>query len=147
MKLLLVAVLATGLTTVGASAHEPGNYESAIVEERVKRFKLSGSDIQAVFKKHLGAGDFAPIEEAAERMARWADEMPDAFPKGSVSMGADNAIWENFPDFKQKAEEHAAAAWQLKAVAGSGDRDKVLNAAKRVGATCKACHTDYRIKH
>lgn len=154
MKKLVVAVLTAGMMAGGAfiltgpaGAHEPGSYESPIVEERVKRFKQSGADIQSVFKKHLGAGDFTAIEEAAERMARWGAEMPDAFPVGSPSVGADNAIWQNFPDFKRKAEMHTAAAWQLKAAAGSGDRNQVLAAAKRVGGTCKACHTDYRIKH
>ena len=130
-----------------AVAHEPGSYESPIVEKRVKRFKQSGGDIQAVFKKHLPAGDFAAIEDAALRMAAWADEMPDAFPKGSVSIGADNDIWENFSDFKSKAEAMSMAARELKAAAGSGDKSAIGGAAKQLGSTCKSCHKAYRIKH
>ena len=70
----------------------------------MKRFKQSGADIQAIFKKHMGAGNFAAIEQAATRMAAWGEEMPDAFPTGSNSVGADPAIWENFSDFENKAD-------------------------------------------
>ena len=144
-----LTALALGATSflVSATAHEPGTYESPIVEKRVKRFKQSGADIQAVFKKHLPAGDYASIEAAALRMAAWGDEMPDAFPTGSRSVGADDALWDNFSDFKAKAEAMASASRALKAAAGSGDKASVTAAAKRVGGTCKSCHDSYRIKH
>lgn len=130
-----------------ALAHEPGTYESPIVEQRVKRFKQSGGDIQAIFKKHLGAGDFTAIQEAAARMAVWGDEMPDAFPAGSDSIGADPAIWDNKSDFDAKAEEFAAAARALQTAAASGDGKATKKAAQMVGASCKTCHQSYRIKH
>lgn len=137
-------VLSAGSSAI---AHEPGSYESPIVEKRVKRFKQSGGDIQAVFKKHLPSGNFAEIEDAALRMAAWADEMPDVFPAGSKSIGADNDIWADFPDFKNKAEAMAVAARELKAAAGSADKAMVGAAAKKLGGTCKSCHRAYRIKH
>ena len=142
---LLSAFLVGSLTP--SMAHEPGTYESPIVEKRVKRFKQAGADIQAVFKKHLPKSDFEAIEEAALRMAAWGEEMPDAFPVGSTSVGVKSALWTNFLDFKMKAAQHVAAARQLKAVAGSKDPKKVAEAAKRVGGTCKSCHQSYRIKH
>ena len=144
-----LTALALGVTAfiMPATAHEPGTYESPMVEKRVKRFKQSGADIQAVFKKHLPAGDYAAIEAAALRMAAWGDEMPDAFPAGSRSVGADDALWDNFPDFKAKSEAMAEASRALKAAAGSGDKVSVAAAAKRVGGTCKSCHDSYRIKH
>ena len=145
--LLAGSLMAAVPAALPAAAHEPGSYESPIVEQRVKRFKQAGADIQAVFKKHLPAGDFAAIEAAALRMAVWADEMPDAFPEGSASVGASDDLWADFADFKAKAEAHAAAARNLKAVAGSGDKGATADAAKRVGGTCKACHQAYRIKH
>ena len=43
-------------------------------------------------------------------MAVWGEEMPDAFPTGSNSVGADPAIWENFSDFENKADAFAKAA-------------------------------------
>ena len=145
LSLILSAALV--VPTAAAWAHEPGTYESPIVEERVKRFKQSGADIQAIFKKHIGAGNYVAIEEAALRMAAWGRQMPDTFPEGSSSVGANPDIWENFPDFKNKAEDFDNAAMQLKAVAGSRQAGPVKSAAQAVGATCKSCHQSYRIKH
>lgn len=147
IRSVAASVLISTLGIQSLMAHEPGTFESPIVEERVNRFKQSGGDIQAIFKKHLGAGDFAAIEAAALRMAAWGDDMPDAFPAGSNSVGADPSIWENFADFKAKSEAFAAAARQLKAAAGSGDVGVTKSAAQAVGATCKSCHRSYRIKH
>jgi cytochrome c556 len=149
-KLLIAAVLGAviGLTPASSAlAHEPGTYESPIVEQRVKRFKQSGGDIQAIFKKHLGAGNFATIQDAAVRMAAWGDDMPDAFPAGSNSIGADKAIWKNFSDFEAKAQVFGDAARALKAAAASGDAGATKKAAQMVGASCKSCHESYRIKH
>lgn len=145
LSLILSAALAVPATSV--LAHEPGTYESPVVEERVTRFKQSGADIQAIFKKHIGAGDYEAIEQAALRMASWGRQMPDAFPKGSNSVGADPAIWENFSDFKNKSEAFVTAAMRLKAVAGSRQSGPTKGAAQALGATCKSCHQSYRIKH
>ena len=149
-KLLIAAVLGAVIGLAPASsalAHEPGTYESPIVEQRVKRFKQSGGDIQAIFKKHLGAGNFAAIQDAAARMAAWGDDMPDAFPADSISIGADKAIWKNFSDFEAKAQVFGDAARALKAAAASGDVGATKKAAQMVGASCKSCHESYRIKH
>jgi cytochrome c556 len=149
-KLLIAAVLGAVIGLAPASsalAHEPGTYESPIVEQRVKRFKQSGGDIQAIFKKHLGAGNFATIQDAAVRMAAWGDDMPDAFPAGSNSIGADKAIWKNFSDFEAKAQVFGDAARALKAAAASGDAGATKKAAQMLGASCKSCHESYRIKH
>jgi cytochrome c556 len=149
-KLLIAAVLGAVIGLAPASsalAHEPGTYESPIVEQRVKRFKQSGGDIQAIFKKHLGAGNFAAIQDAAARMAAWGDDMPDAFPAGSNSIGADKVIWKNFSDFEAKAQVFGDAARALKAAAASGDAGATKKAAQMVGASCKSCHESYRIKH
>jgi cytochrome c556 len=150
-KLVIAAALLAGFgfqpVSQTALAHEPGTYESPIVESRVKRFKQSGGDIQAIFKKHLGAGNFTAIEDAAARMAAWGDEMPDAFPAGSNSIGADPAIWKDFADFTEKSEAFAKAARALQAAAASGNGGATKKAAQLVGASCKSCHENYRIKH
>ncbi len=140
-------MLAGSLGLQPAMAHEPGSYESPIVEARVKRFKESGADIQAIFKKHLAEKNFRAIEGAALRMAEWGREMPVAFPEGSSSIGADPAIWENFSDFRDLADRFAVASDRLRYVAQSEDLSATKSAAQAVGASCKACHSKYRIKH
>ena len=150
MSKFFVSIVSGVMLAVSAApvlAHEPGTYESPIVEQRVVKFKQSGGDIQAVFKKHLPVGDANAIEAAALRMAIWADEMPDYFPQGSPSVGADKALWEDFADFESKAKANATAARALQAAARSGDTSQMVKAAKRLGGTCKSCHDAYRIKH
>jgi cytochrome c556 len=142
----VVAALSLSVLS-SVQAHEPGTFESPIVEQRVAKFKQSGGDIQSVFKKHLPAGDLDAVAAAALRMAAWADEMPEYFPKGSVSVGADKSLWDDFFDFKAKAKANASAARALHTAALSGDKSQVVTAAKRVGGTCKSCHDSYRIKH
>ena len=146
MKKFLIAISTMSFLFTPVWANEVGPYESAIVEQRVKRFKQSGADIQSVFKKHLPAKNFAAIEAAAVRIAVWAAQMPDAFPEGSTSKGARETLWENFSDFKAKAEANEAAARNLKAVAETQDMQKIVAAAQQVGATCKSCHDAYRLK-
>lgn len=147
---MLVGLMMTGSAVAAGHGDHSGQDHSAdseIVQKRVARFKQSGADIQAIFKMHLAAGDYTAIEEAALRLAAWADEMPDHFPAGSHSKGARDEIWDNFPDFKSKAEAFAMAARMVKAEAGSGDAGRVKTAAQKMGGTCKSCHQSYRIKN
>jgi cytochrome c556 len=55
------------------------------------------------------------------------------------------AIWENTADFQAKAQDFAEAATALKAAAGQG-REALAPAVGKLGATCGACHDDYRAK-
>ena len=52
-------------------------------KKRIDNFKTSGRDIQAIFKTHLGAGDFAAIEAAATKMADWPIKCQCIFPKAA----------------------------------------------------------------
>jgi cytochrome c556 len=131
-------------TAPAFSADAPAS--GTIVEQRVNRFKSSGSDIQAIFKKHLGADDFVAIDAAASRIGDWADVMPRYFPIGSSSDGAKPEIWLDFDDFTAKAATHAQAARKLSVAAKSGDKAQIVAAAKAMGGTCKSCHQSYRNK-
>ncbi len=148
---LVLTALVSGIATqneASADSHAvkaPGP-DASVVEKRVYRFKQNGADIQAVFKQHLPAEDYTAIEAVALRMAAWSDEIPAHFPTGSTSAGAKDEIWQNFPDFKAKAEAAGTAARALKATAGSSDKAMVAQAAKALGGTCKSCHQSYRIK-
>lgn len=72
------------------------------------------------------------------------------WPKGSDNSQLDNtrakpAIWENYPDVKEKSANWKAAVEKLAGNAGNG-----LGALKGsfgpVGKACKACHDDYKAK-
>ena len=79
-------------------AHEPGTYESPIVEQRVKRFKQSGGVFRR-FSKSIWPKNYA-IEKPPYD-GGLGSKCPMLFPK-AVTFGADPSIWENFSDFKKK---------------------------------------------
>ncbi len=135
---LFLSVLAFALPFASATAD--------MIEERVSKFKKSGSEIQAVFRKHLPNNDLATIAAAADYMAAWAGDIPAAFPRGSKSEGARADIWDDFSDFTDKANANRKAAQKLAAAARSGDSDATMAAARALGGTCKSCHEKYRIK-
>ncbi len=51
------------------------------------------------------------------------------------------SIWENWADFKGKAEDMGAAATAL---AASASADELNSAMRALGQTCSACHKAYR---
>ncbi|MGI9439837.1 MAG: c-type cytochrome [Parvibaculales bacterium] len=144
IALSFVWPFASANSVLGAGLNSSG--DAPIVADRVVRFKKSGSDIQDIFKKYLAAGDAPAIAQAAARMAQWGNAIPDYFPSGATSAGARDEIWQNFSDFKSKAQKYAAAASQLHKIAQSGDMKRIAAQARVVGGTCKACHDVYRIK-
>jgi cytochrome c556 len=61
-----------------------------------------------------------------------------------VDTGALDAIWNNQADFNQKAQDMVNAAINVKEVASARTADDYRKAIGALGATCKACHDDYK---
>jgi len=114
-----------------------------VIETRQANFKQNGQTLKAV-RTQIAAGDLQAIAEGAEKIAQWAEKMPDFFPQGATSKGARPAIWENFEDFKAKAQANQSAALGLKEAALSGDSAVVMDALGTLGASCKSCHSSYK---
>ena len=142
----ILSVTMTGQLSAGHHLAGENASPEMLVEKRIKRFKQSGADIQAIFKKHIAAGDYVAIEKAATRIADWADVMPNYFPAGSSSKGARAEIWDNFSDFEAKAQANAKAARAVMMAAQVADKKNVVAAARKMGGTCKSCHDSYRNK-
>lgn len=141
----LVAMTPLAAVLQNAQAHEP---EAGTIEaERVNGFKASAKGIQAVFKVHLPAEDFAAIATYGEEMALWGKRLPSLFPEGSESEYTQKDIWKNWKDFEEKAENFVAAAEALAKQAESEDAKAIAASASALGASCKSCHKPYRIKH
>ena len=133
-----------GLSALFAVTLVMPSFANDSVEMRQERFKALGDDIKQVFRKHLPANDFAAIESFAKGAEGWAKEIPTAFPEGATSKDAKPEIWENWSDFEAKAQAFEAASAKLALAAQSQDAGATGAAAKALGATCKACHNDYR---
>lgn len=64
----------------------------------------------------------------------------DALPSQTRALPA---IWTNYPDIEEKAKAWLAAAQAAESAAGNG-LEALQAAIPALGASCKACHDDYR---
>ena len=122
----------------------PGVQASDLIEKRKAQFKNNVTILRAI-RNHLAGNDFNAIAKGAEEIAIWATNMPDYFPAGSASKAAAPAIWQNFDDFKAKAQANHDAALALKTAAQSQNPQSVMNAVQNLGGTCKSCHSSYKL--
>jgi cytochrome c556 len=61
-----------------------------------------------------------------------------------VETGALDSIWDNQSDFNQKAQDMVEAAINVRTIASAQASDDYRKAIGALGATCKACHDDYK---
>jgi len=64
--------------------------------------------------------------------------------KFDVETDAKDEVWTNIADFNSKAMDMVSAAKTLQVVAKGQDEAEYRKAIGAVGATCKACHDDYK---
>ena len=86
----------------------------------------------------------ATIDRLSHQVHRW-------FPKGSgpeagVKTAALPAIWQNWDQFRVKANQFAGFARGLNNAASKGDLAQVRAYAPAVGGACKACHDNFRAR-
>ncbi|WP_395342559.1 c-type cytochrome [Ningiella sp. W23] len=83
-----------------------------------------------------------------QRMEQLGLMMEDYFTPNTtafdVETGALDNIWSNQADFNQKAQNMVEAAANVQSVAQAGATDDYRKAIGALGATCKACHDDYK---
>lgn len=120
-------------------------FASDLVDTRKANFRENVTILKAI-RGQIGSGDWQGITDGAQKIADWAEKMPEFFPASAPSRGALPAIWENFDDFKTIAMDNHKAALALKDAALSKDGDAVMGAMQSLGATCKSCHSSYQAK-
>ena len=116
---------------------------SDMVETRKANFKQNAAILKAV-RDQVSMGKWQELADGAQKIADWANDMPNYFPASATSRGALPAIWENFDDFKDKASANHQAALVLRDAALRQDGEAVMGAVRMVGGTCKSCHTSYK---
>jgi cytochrome c556 len=132
----LVAV--TGVT--GAAFAGP-------IEDRQANMKNVDKAIGALaaIAKKEAPFDAAVVNTNATSLADNVKQAKAHFPDGSATgdkeTWAKAEIWQNKTDFDGKADKAVEAAMQMASVTAEADFGAALGA---LGATCKACHTDYR---
>lgn len=137
---LLAAGLMIGLMPI-VSAADPAN-------ERIEGFKASKRGIARI-EDAIQKGDAMTVVDQARLLAIFAEKIPSLFPedaKGGFFSKAKGDIWENFPDFSQKANGFQVSSQQLEASA-RGDNVDVGVLTERLRAvqdSCVSCHRQYK---
>lgn len=142
-----IALLA--VFSISASTWAADERTEAAVDTRQGLLKVVGFYIGPIvgMARQQIPYDADRVKHNAERIAELAPMIPDVFrhdTRGAdVETEALDGIWENTDDFADKAATVAARAADLAAATADG-QGPAMQAFGEMGASCKACHDEYR---
>ncbi|MFT4863464.1 MAG: cytochrome c556 [Pseudohongiellaceae bacterium] len=157
MKIIMVlltalAVLASGslFTATAQDAPTPQEVAAGAVDTRKSLFKLLRFNLIPLVGMAQGAPfDAAIAERNGRRIAALAPMIPDVLAHDTrgfdVETTALDKIWDNQPDFADKAQALVDNATAFADAAATGDRGTALGAFRALGGSCGNCHDDYRV--
>lgn len=144
--LSMTAVVALAAAIGAATISTSDAQQSDIIKQRVTAMKQNGGNMKKLGEA-VAAGDNAAAEAAAAAINSVASRIPSLFPEGSGD-GATRAkaeIWQNFADFRAKANALEAASAKVVADAMAGNLGSDPKAVVgSIGQHCAACHKAYR---
>lgn len=162
-RITSVSALAVALAACGSGANDEPAPEVAEVilpsgmtvaeqiEARQEKYEALGDTFRTLNQQfRSGNPDLAVVQEAAAQVPTIVEGMETWFPTGTgpesgIETEALSTIWETPDDFAQKITEHQAAAAALAKAAEGDDLQAIQAALQATGATCGACHDDYRL--
>jgi cytochrome c556 len=117
-----------------------------IQKKRQEIMRSNGRSIRAIGQA-AKSGDKAAALAAAKTLSGNAQQYDSLFPDGSGGRPtrAKSEIWQNKSDFSAKKDNFQQAVARLIPAAESGNLEAVQSAVRRVGQTCGACHSAYRV--
>lgn len=132
-----VTCLSIGLASLPATAD--------VIADRKGYFKANGAAMKTIAAA-IGDSNRDLVTAEAKKIAAWAAQIPDYFPEGSENgdTKARAEIWFDFADFTSKAKANEDAANALVKAAATGDPAAMIAGLKNLGASCKACHSNYK---
>lgn len=150
MKIQTSAVLAAVCAALALSAcgGEPAQPKGPISEDRSAAFKSMMPEFTAMGKMVKGEEAYQ-VKKFAQDAATFAESSKKPFehfqsdPQGNGE--ALPAVWDKPAEFKAKQDEFRSAVEKLNAVAPNGNLEEIKAAYGEVGASCKACHKDFRL--
>jgi cytochrome c556 len=141
------AVVAVGVAFGTAGINPSDAQMSDLTKQRVAVMKQNGGNLKKLGAA-VAAGDNAAAAAAAAEINAVASRIPSLFPEGSGT-GETNAkpeIWQDFADFRSKANDVESAAAKVVADANAGSLGSDPKAiVGSIGKNCAACHNTYRI--
>lgn len=147
LALLTLSLAALGpLTAALAAAPSP----KAAIATRQAGYKKMGAAMKALNDQLKSATPAkAELVNAAQTLAMTARAQPALFPAGSgpaagVATDALPNIWTERAAFDAQMAKMIAETGKLAGVANGGNADAIRAQAKAAGATCAACHRQFR---
>ena len=136
------AIALTLITPATVSAHSGA---TGIVKERMEGFKAAKRAMKNL-KGAVRASDFNAIETEATSLNAWFSDLERYFPEGSNAKPSEalDIIWQDFDQFSAIAQQSRDASANLVNAAQSSNQPAAIDAFSDLGASCKACHDDYR---
>ena len=113
----------------------------------MKEIGDQAENINDAFNVGGGEGfDTSIIQRAGTVIALDAHRIPELFPKGSTDPNsrALPAIWTKWDDFVKLAKQLEDQAQSLSSAAGAEDDEDLKGKVKKMFATCKSCHDQFR---
>jgi len=153
-KTILTAAAALAMSTLVVSGLARAAEPDEIAAARIGYFKLVNLEMGGLAAMAQGK---APYDaEKAKALASDLGTLSGYLHDDLLMPGTSNAelagktralpaIWEKPEDYRAKAESFRQAVVDLNQVAGQG-QEALAPAVGKLGATCKACHDDYRAK-
>jgi len=113
------------------------------------------ASVMTSLKGHIGAASMHVrglvegsefLVKHAQGLANGASELDRLFPAGSNVEGSDAlpVIWEEPEEFATAIANLVSATDKLVQAAESGDREKIGEAFRDVGGSCRGCHDKFR---
>ena len=140
-----LTLAAIGLTLAGAAFAHTG-VKNAAVKARMDGMSAIAAEMKTLGQMAKGDIAFDPVtaKAAAATIAKLAAETPILFEaeEDDPKSEAKAEIWDSFADFTAKSDRLEVLALEL-SDSIAAERD-LASAMKSLGATCQACHKDYR---
>ena len=142
-------VLIALIVNAGAALAHSG--ATGIVKERMMSMKSVAASTKALARldwSNLEAARDIAAKEAGN-IAEHAERIVALFPEGSTQKPteAGDRIWSEPGRFQQIADDLAESARSIETIAPAATGAADIEAQfKRLAATCKSCHADFRVK-
>lgn len=119
------------------------------VRARIAGFRQLGAAYKAV-TDGVRANDLARISQASGQIAGLSRNLYGWFPRGSgpqpgVKTAVKPEVWTRAGNFRAAADGFSRQAQAFQRVAAGGDLAAIRSEARKLGATCKGCHDEFRV--
>jgi cytochrome c556 len=136
----------------GAVAQTPAQNAADSIKARQTHYKEIGKSAKGVFDELKKPDPSVPtIQNYAKVIASYGPQIAAWFPKGTgseagVKTAARAEIWAKPQDFARRVDAFKVETATFNAVAQKGDLTAIKAEAPKLGATCKGCHDDFRVR-